>query len=127
MVVRAAKTAPDATFVVDCPDDLVVHADPGRLEQMLGNYVANALRHGMPPVGISCRKAGSWIDVRVTDAGEGVVDAALPKLFEKFARGTHADSTGLGLFLVRAMAQAQGGDAWYETDPRAFVLRMPAA
>ena len=66
----------------------------------------------------------------VRDVGPGVDQLLEPRLFTKFARGRAQDSTGLGLFIVRELARAQGGDAWYEPVPgggSAFTLTLPIA
>jgi PAS domain S-box-containing protein len=122
------RTAPEATFELVSPDRLVARADRGRLEQMLANYLSNALRHGAPPVTVTAGETDGWVDIAVADRGPGVPDEAVPSLFDKFAHGEHNESTGLGLHLVRAMAHAQGGDAWYvaDTDGPRFVVRLPA-
>ncbi len=54
----------------------------------------------------------------------------LPKLFERFATGDSIDGNGLGLFIVRELARASGGDAYYEpgSDEQpsgTFVLSLP--
>ena len=108
---------------------LVVAADRGRAQQMIANYVTNALRHGLAPVTMTATRVDDAAVVRVSDAGPGVVDQLVPRLFDKFASGGTRDSTGLGLFIVRELARAQGGDAWYEPTEHGatFALRLPLA
>ena len=74
------------------------------------------------------------MQIRVTDAGPGVPEAFRPHLFERFSRGPaaerKAEGTGLGLWIVRNFARANGGEAWYEPrtpDGSCFCLRLPAA
>jgi PAS domain S-box-containing protein len=124
-----ARSHPGTAIHIDGPDRLVARADRTRLEQMLTNYISNSFRYGAPPVTVRARRAADGVEISVADRGDGVPEAAVPRLFEKFSGRQHRDSTGLGLFLVRAMARAQGGDAWYvagDDGPR-FVLRLPAA
>ena len=90
--------------------------DRDRLAQALDNLVANALRHGAAPVTMTARgrratrsRSGS------SDAGDGVAPAMRDRLFERFATGRGRGGTGLGLFIVRELARAQGGDAVYES------------
>jgi signal transduction histidine kinase len=71
-------------------------------------------------------------EVRVRDAGAGVPPELAPRLFEKFSRATPGATggTGLGLFIVRGLARAQGGDAWYEPgEPSGacFAFRVPVS
>ena len=121
----------DAEVVTDVPDDLVASGDPDRLDQALDNLLTNALRHGAPPVLVSARRTSSLVEIRVSDHGSGVSPTIRPRLFERFATGRSQGGTGLGLFIVRELARAQGGDAFYEeTTPEspagAFVIRLPA-
>ena len=101
---------------VDVPAETVVRADPVLLEQALANLLDNARRHGGPEVRIRVRAApldGDRVLVTVEDSGLGVVDAALPRLFDKFYRpetGRPGGSgTGIGLAVVRGFIEAMGG------------------
>ncbi|HET7357691.1 MAG TPA: PAS domain S-box protein [Nocardioidaceae bacterium] len=125
------RTWPDADVVADVPEDLMASGDPDRLGQALDNLLTNALRHGAPPVLVSARRASSLVEIRVTDHGPGVSPAIRPQLFERFATGRSQGGTGLGLFIVRELARAQGGDAFYEggtpeSPAGAFVFTLPA-
>ena len=106
-----------------------VSADRGRTQQMISNYLTNALRHGRAPVTMTVSIEDEMAHVRVADSGAGVAEAVLPRLFARFSSGGSADSTGLGLFIVRELARAQGGDAWYEpeTNGGTFVFSLPLA
>jgi len=117
---------------VDCPPVLTVVGDRDRLNQMLVNYISNAVRYGSPPLRVEARPRDGFAEVRVLDAGGGVEPEVVPRLFEKFSRATQSATggTGLGLFIVRGLARAQGGDAWYEPgDPAGacFAFSVPAA
>ena len=105
---------------------VAVAADQGRLAQMIENLIGNALRHGAAPVGIEVEAHGATVDVVVRDAGPGVSEELQPRLFERFATEGHG-GTGLGLYIVRELARAQGGDAAYRTEDQAFVVTLPAA
>jgi signal transduction histidine kinase len=117
---------------VTAPPGLVVSVDPDHLRRILRNCVENALRHGAPPVEIDVRDAGASIELRVRDGGEGVPETFVPHLFEKFARADPRPRTtsgsGLGLPIVRSLAEINGGEAWYEPgDPSGacFAVRLP--
>lgn len=126
----AARNTP---VELEVGSDLVVVADPDHVRRALVNYLSNAVKYGAPPVELRAEPVDGWIDVHVTDHGEGVPDEFAPRLFDRFARAEGARSngvagTGLGLAIVRGLAQANGGDAWYEQHGSAgacFVLRVP--
>ena len=114
-------------------DELQVSVDPGHLERIITNYLTNALKYGAPPFSIDAESVDGWVEIRVRDHGDGVPADFVPRLFVRFARAATASTktgTGLGLSIVRGLAQANGGDAWYEiNDPQGscFVLRLPTA
>lgn len=111
---------------VDCPAELVVDADPDRLAQAIENLSINAARYGASPITLSARAADDHIDIRVRDHGPGVPDILVPRLFERFASGRSPGGTGLGLFIVRELARAHGGDVRYEPGDRpTFLVRLP--
>lgn len=125
----SATSASPVSVTVE-PLSIVVRADRGRLQQMLGNYLTNALRYGRPPFAVAATVSSDGAEVRVTDSGVGVPEELVGRLFDKFSRGSDREGTGLGLYIVRELARAQGGDAWYETVPgggSCFALRLPLA
>jgi signal transduction histidine kinase len=118
---------------VSCSPRLTTAVDRAELTIMLANYVDNALTYGKQPVEIVANDENGWAVIEVSDHGPGVPPAFEPLLFERFARAPDAErmasGMGLGLWIVRTLAQANGGDAWYE--PRTgggsrFVLRLTA-
>lgn len=119
---------------VHCPEDLRALADPDQLQQILVNFVGNAIKYGHEPIELSARPVADAIEIRIVDHGDGVPSDFVPHLFQRFARAssTHSEikGTGLGLSITRGLAQAQGGDAWYEPNQpqgSCFVLRLPAS
>jgi PAS domain S-box-containing protein len=122
----------DQDIEVVTGDGLRAMADPDHLEQIVINYVTNALKYGRPPIRLEARSSHRWVEVSVTDSGDGVPEDFVPRLFEKFAqhgRIRSGSGTGLGLSIVRGLARAQGGDAWYEPAEQGsrFCVRLPAA
>ncbi|MDQ1402291.1 MAG: hypothetical protein QOG03_607 [Actinomycetota bacterium] len=108
-----------AAVAVDVEDGLAVMANSEHARRIIGNYLENALRYGGPPVTIEARGDGPLARITVIDEGEGVPADFEPRLFERFARAENeatraTTGTGLGLSIVRSLAQATGGDAWYE-------------
>jgi PAS domain S-box-containing protein len=127
----ASSSRHTTTVTVTCPNGIDVVADADRLSQAVENLVGNAAEHGAPPVRIDVTTGDSAAYISVTDSGAGVGDEVRPRLFERFSTGRRAGGTGLGLFIVRELSRAQGGDAWYDAawgGPGArFVISLPLA
>jgi signal transduction histidine kinase len=108
--------------------------DPERLALVLSNLVGNALRH-TPPGGavvLSASGRGAAVRFEVTDTGEGIPREALPRVFERFysAPGERKGSIGLGLYLVREIVQAHGGEVGVVSEPgkgSTFWFTLPVA
>ena len=101
---------------VVCPTGLTVLADALRVQQMVLNLLGNAAKYASPPIVVEARPDGDSVRVTVTDAGPGVPPQLAGDPFDEFTRAprTGAPGTGLGLFVVRSLARAHGGRAWYE-------------
>lgn len=95
---------------------LPVQADVQRIEQVLANLLGNALVHASPPGPVVLRADGDATHLRlsVADAGPGVPDDALPRLFDRLYRvaadrGRKSGGAGLGLSICRSIVEAHGG------------------
>jgi heavy metal sensor kinase len=102
------------TLLADVADDVRLDGDRIRLEQALGNLVDNALRHGGGTVRLSAAPSNGFVELHVRDEGVGFPPEFLSQAFERFARADHARTqggSGLGLSIVRAIAEAHGGTA----------------
>jgi signal transduction histidine kinase len=98
----------------DVAAGLQVLGDRIRLEQALGNLVENALRHGGGEVRLSASAADGSVELHVVDEGDGFSPDFLERAFERFTRSDQARSrggAGLGLSIVRVIAEAHGGRA----------------
>ncbi|HYK87066.1 MAG TPA: ATP-binding protein [Ktedonobacteraceae bacterium] len=102
----------------------VVQADPDMLKRIFSNLCDNALRH-TPSGGrvvVDAVQQDKQLLISVTDSGEGIPTAALPRVFDRFYRADSArramtGGSGLGLAIVRAIIEAHGGTIWAENVP----------
>ena len=131
----------DADHVeVVCDEGLAVVADRDHVQQIIVNYVANAIKHGAVPIRVVAELDDGFVRIRVTDEGEGVAAGFVSHLFERFSQADDDQSrsaadgkgkgAGLGLSIVYALVKAQGGDAWYEPNEptgSCFNVRLPVA
>jgi len=118
------------------PADLVVRADRQRLRQALANLIDNALkftpRGGTVTLGANRTTGANDITITVTDTGTGIAHEDLSRIWERLYRGDQNRSEpglGLGLSLVRAIAEAHSGRAEVVSEPghgSTFQLTLPA-
>jgi signal transduction histidine kinase len=102
-----------------------ISADAGRLNQVLSNLVANALRYTPPGGKITLRAEPGPGGVRIVvrDTGAGIPPQDLPYIFDRFWRGDRSRShaggagSGLGLAIARQLVQAHGGRIGVESQP----------
>jgi two-component system, OmpR family, sensor histidine kinase BaeS len=93
------------------PAGLTVDADSVRLRSVLANLVGNALRHTQAggSVRIVAARAGPDVRITVHDTGDGIPADLLPRVFDRFVKGTDSAGSGLGLSIVRDIVEAHGG------------------
>lgn len=119
-------------------DALSINVDRDRIGQVLGNLLANALRHTQPGghVHVTARKDPDEVAITVTDDGDGIPADQLPHVFERFYRGDTARSrdssgSGIGLTISKAIVDAHGGTIMVVSDGpgqgSAFEVILPAA
>ena len=119
---RAAERG--RSIAVDAGDVPCVYVDELRLRQALGNLIDNALRYGQGEIALRARRAAGGLEIEVRDGGEGFTPEFAARAFERFARDDLArtrDGAGLGLAIVRAIAEAHGGRAELVAGPGARV------
>jgi PAS domain S-box-containing protein len=115
------------------PDDLPpVIADAGRVGQVIGNLLANAVRFTEPggTIEVRARQQGSSVEVAVVDTGIGIPVEEQTRVFDRFwqARRTAGRGTGLGLSIARGIVEAHGGSIWLESEPgrgSTFTFTLP--
>ena len=115
----------EVSLTGEVADDLdQVTVDVQKIERVLANLLANAIRH--TPAGgevrVQARRADAALLVEVIDTGEGVAPEDLPYVFDQFYRGeksrSHATGgSGLGLAIARRIVEAHGGEIGVESAP----------
>jgi signal transduction histidine kinase len=98
--------------------------DPGRIEQVLGNLLANAAKYSYPDreILVDVARRDAAVEASVTNQGPGIAAEELPKLFQRFyrtpeARANQPTGVGLGLYITRGLVEAHGGRIWAESIP----------
>ncbi|MFG1807076.1 ATP-binding protein [Streptomyces sp. NPDC049040] len=91
-------------------------ADPDKVDQVLGNLLENAVRHGEGTVTIEVGPSSAADDgrpagtaVTVSDEGPGIPEESMSRVFTRFWRGSKRGGTGLGLYIVKGIVEAHGG------------------
>ena len=113
--------------------ELSLVGDPRRLHTIARNLLANAVKHGAPPVTVDIDGTHpEYVTVRVADSGPGVPEELLPLVFDRFVRGDRSrsatDGSGLGLAIALENARAHGGHITVENAGGAvFTVTIPRA
>ncbi|MEP6621202.1 MAG: ATP-binding protein [bacterium] len=101
--------------------DVAVAADRSRISQVFSNLVGNAVK--FTPAGgtvsLHGERRGGYVVFEITDSGTGIAEEHLPHLFDRFWQATQASraGAGLGLFIVKGIVDAHGGQVEIESTP----------
>ncbi len=125
------------TLTVDVGRPLLAEVHRDSIRQVLLNFMDNAVRYGSPgqTVVVGAEAFGDSIRIYVDDDGPGVSQGERQRVFEPFHRGgqqggTAVAGSGIGLSVVREIAEAHRGRTWVEDAPNGgarFVLEIPGA
>jgi len=115
----------------DCPERVTVFADPDLMDICYSNFVVNAIKYGKDWIRLFARREGeNWV-LGIANGGAPIQEKKIPLLFRKFSRLVKSDDgAGLGLYLVRRIAERHGGRVWCESDEKEgtrFYFELPAA
>lgn len=112
-----------------------VNLDALRIGRLLSNLIGNALRHTPPggSVTVCAWREDQQVAITVSDTGEGISQADLPHVFDRFYRGEKSRNrgmggAGLGLSIAQGIVKAHGGDITVESRPdhgTRFLIRLP--
>lgn len=136
-VERVAEAHPERRVTLAGADaPIPLRGDPSLLARAVGNLLDNAARHSVAggAIRVDVRAAGRAVEVAVEDDGPGLPAARLERVFERFYRGPEVGQrgipgAGLGLAIVRWIAEAHGGRAWADPAARGrarFLLTVPS-
>ena len=110
-------TAREISLSVELPDDLpLVNIDWQRVNEVMHNILENAVAHTHKDgaIRVAASHKGKWVEVSVSDTGEGIPAEDLPHVFERFyrvdkSRARATGGSGLGLTIAKRLIEAHGG------------------
>jgi len=124
------------TFDADVKHDYRVYADQGKIKQVIGNIVDNAIKYTPSgSIDVKVSRTKSTVNITVSDTGVGIEPDVIPKLFSMFGRAkdaskTNVTGTGLGLYVAKQMIEAHRGQIWIESEGKGkgstFHIELPA-
>jgi signal transduction histidine kinase len=99
------------TLRVESTDMPLIDIDPLRIREVLINLLSNAIRHSDKggKVSVTAEERDAGVVVRVRDEGSGISAEELPKIFDRFYKGSTSHGSGLGLTIARNLVEAHGG------------------
>jgi signal transduction histidine kinase len=110
--------------------------DPVRFDQILGNLMGNAVKHGAKngEIRVHVEQRGGEVEISVTNQGRGIEPDELSRIFTRFARSksTHKSEVpglGLGLYIAKGLVEAHGGHMWVDSVPNkttTFHFTLPS-
>jgi signal transduction histidine kinase len=127
-----ARLYPNVRIDVDGVKDAVAHIERQDLDEILGNLVENAAKYGGGSVFVTARLESGFVEILVEDDGMGIPEADRIRIFDRGVRlDTGKPGTGLGMAIVRDVAEIYGGTVSLEESEDLggllVRLRLPAA
>jgi two-component system, OmpR family, sensor kinase len=131
---KPEAAAAGSSLRVDAPAPVVGRWDLTSVEQIVANLLSNAVKYGAgEPVELAVRGVDRSAVLTVKDRGIGIAPEDVARIFDRFERAVsvrHYGGLGLGLFIVRQLAEAHGGSVAVESRPgegSTFTVRLPMA
>ena len=130
---RGQVQSPDHRFVLEQDLPVVGAWDPERIDQILDNLIGNAIKYSAPgtTVRVVVTTDGTAVRIDIIDQGIGIAAELLPHLFDRFYRASQGGAVqgmGLGLYIVRTLVQAKGGQVLVASRPgdgSTFTVALP--
>ena len=134
--IRSQAEAKRLKLRIDLPEELpLVDVDPQRIVQVLRNLLENAVKHTPEggEIAVAAARQDHWIEVRVSDTGEGISSENLSHIFERFyradkSRARATGGAGLGLTIAKRIVEAHGGEIRVESEESqgtTFTFTLP--
>ncbi|HEV2017283.1 MAG TPA: PAS domain-containing sensor histidine kinase [Gemmatimonadaceae bacterium] len=133
-LVGAQLEEKELSYAYRCRDwSMVANADAGKVQQILLNLLANAIKFTERggSIALECEAEPEAVAIRVTDTGKGIPPDKIEAIFEPFVqlrpKGAVTNGTGLGLPISRRLATAMGGSLSAASEPgkgSTFTLRL---
>ena len=134
--ISAQAAQKDIIIQVDAPTFVAAHVDPDLISRLMINLLSNAVKYSPAATRISAalqQSEGAWAVLEVRDEGYGMTEEQLSQLFQKYKRAPEGKArattgTGLGLYLVKLITDAHGGDVEVESEVErgsVFRVRLP--
>jgi len=130
--------AKEILLSLDLPDNLpLVNIDRQRVNEVLYNLLENAVVHTSKggTINVAATRHGDWVEISVSDTGEGIPAEDLPNIFERFyrvdrSRARATGGSGLGLTIARRLVEAHGGEIAVQSElgkGSSFSFTLPIA
>ncbi|MBQ1519461.1 MAG: HAMP domain-containing histidine kinase, partial [Ruminococcus sp.] len=123
-----ADISPDGNVELEMPaEKTVVYADPERVVQITENLINNAKKYAGTGLKITAERNGNMAEIHFRDYGRGVPDKDMPFIFDKFYRGSNSrqqSGAGLGLYIVRYIAEQSGGSVSCRNTDNGFEVTV---
>lgn len=135
-VEEAQLTVPEGRITLHAPSHLSIHGDPRRLEQVIVNFLTNAIKYSADasPITVTVAREGGEMKLTVKDRGIGLSEQDKPRVFDRYFRadtGNHqAEGMGIGLHICRHIVELHGGRIGVESAPgqgSSFWFSLPVA
>jgi len=136
--VEAQERVKGISLSVELPDKLPpMNIDSRRISEVLRNLLENAVAHTAKEgsITVAAQQRDNWVEVSVTDTGEGIPAEDLPNIFERFyrvdkSRARATGGSGLGLTIAKRLVEAHGGQIEVQSEPgkgSRFAFTVPVS